>query len=205
MELSITKYCKIENGKVFVNGAEYFTSEQTELNAFIKEFYRSEKPEYSKFFKMDDISKLGFMATEMLFKGFENTVSPDKFSIVLSNSQSTLVTDRNFQDTVDGSDDAIPSPAIFVYTLPNIMIGEISIRHNLKGENAFFVNQNFDSNFISNYVLSLFRNNKTDACIAGWVDYSEDDYKAFVYLVQKKCVGQLADHNDKEIDKLNNI
>ena len=201
MNLSITKYCIIKNGKVFVDGVEYFSSNEDKLNPFIKEFYRSEKPSYSKFFKMDDISKLGFIATETLLKDFNKEISPDKFSIVLSNSKSTLVTDQNFQNTVD-KEDEIPSPAIFVYTLPNIMIGEISIRHNLKGENAFFINKSFDSNFISNYVHSLFCNRKTDCCIAGWVDYSNDKYEAFVYLVEKECCSKVANHNNEEINKL---
>jgi len=201
MNLSITKYCIIKNGKVFVDGVEYFSSNEDKLNPFIKEFYRSEKPSYSKFFKMDDISKLGFIATETLLKDFNKEISPDKFSIVLSNSKSTLVTDQNFQNTVD-KEDEIPSPAIFVYTLPNIMIGEISIRHNLKGENAFFINKSFDSNFISNYVHSLFCNHKTDCCIAGWVDYSNDKYEAFVYLVEKECCSKVANHNNEEINKL---
>ncbi|MEJ0079473.1 MAG: hypothetical protein WDM78_00555 [Puia sp.] len=48
------------------------------------------------------------------------------------------------------------SPALFVYTLPNIVIGEISIRRHFKGENAFFVFKQFDGNFIEKYVRGLF-------------------------------------------------
>ena len=80
----------------------------------------------------------------------------------------------------------IASPALFVYTLPNIMTGEICIRHNFKGENAFFIFEKFDAGFIQQYVNNLINNNTLQACICGWVELLEDQYKAVLMLVEKK-------------------
>ncbi|HRP33422.1 MAG TPA: hypothetical protein PKV73_16110, partial [Agriterribacter sp.] len=84
----------------------------------------------------------------------------------------------------------IPSPAQFVYTLPNIVIGEVSIRHRCKGENAFFVSDRFDADFMQFYVQDLFNRKRVDACICGWVECLGEGYKAVVYLVEK-CSGEL--------------
>jgi hypothetical protein len=79
----------------------------------------------------------------------------------------------------------LPSPALFVYTLPNITIGEISIRNNFKGENAFFIFEQFDAGFIGQYVSSLLNNNNLQVCICGWVELLKEEYKAALFLVEK--------------------
>ncbi len=187
MKNYISSYCKIKNGTVIVNNNEVFRSEANDLKSVVKEIYRSIKPGYAKFFKMDDISKLGFIAAELMLKdtNLKNRYNDSEIGIVLSNSSSTIVTDSEFQDTIQDNNNYFPSPAIFVYTLPNIMIGEISIRHKFQGENAFFLNEKFDSIFISNYVNSLINNGKIKACLTGWVEYSENGYEALIYLVEQ--------------------
>ena len=70
-----------------------------------------------------------------------------------------------------------PSPAIFVYTLPNICLGEISIKHQLKSENSFFIFEEFNSEFTVNYADILLNTKKADQVLCGWVDYLKDDYK----------------------------
>jgi hypothetical protein len=79
---------------------------------------------------------------------------------------------------------------LFVYTLPNIVIGEICIRHNFKGENAFFVFDDFNAGFIENYVNNLINNNILQSCICGWVELLDDQYKSVLFLVEKERTGQ---------------
>ena len=66
------------------------------------------------------------------------------------------------------------------------MIGEICIRNRFKGEHAFFIQDNFDSGFIAQQVNYLLDNNILKACICGWVDVLEQDYKACLFLVEKQ-------------------
>ncbi|MEP7238996.1 MAG: hypothetical protein ABI685_14050, partial [Ferruginibacter sp.] len=79
----------------------------------------------------------------------------------------------------------IASPAQFVYTLPNIVIGEISIRHYFKGENAFFIFSDFDAEFIEQYVSNLINNNILQCCICGWADVLDDKYNTTLFLIEK--------------------
>lgn len=200
-KLFINKYCHIKNNKVFVDGELMFTDEGAEsLKAFAKSFYRHIKPSYNKFFKMDEISKLGFLAVEVLLKETDlSAYAEEEISIVLSNSHSTLVTDKKHQETIEDYNNFFPSPSVFVYTLPNIMIGEISIRHKIMGENAFFIVENFNADLIVNHINNLFLTNKSKAFVGGWVNQSENDYEAFIYLANEQ---QNVKHKSDEINKL---
>ena len=65
------------------------------------------------------------------------------------------------------------------------MIGEICIRNNFKGEDAFFIFEKFNAEFIHLYVANLLTNNVLKACICGWVDLVGEEYKAVLFLVEK--------------------
>lgn len=132
---------------------------------------------------MDNLSKLGFLASEVLLVNADiNNYERSNVSIALSNSNSSLDTDIKYFDTVKD----FASPALFVYTLPNIVLGEIAIRNKLKGENAFFISEKFNAELLCNYVNILFDAGKTDLCICGWVDVLEENYKAVLFLVSTK-------------------
>src|ERR1700754_4127986 len=94
----------------------------TGLSERLLSLYRSLKLDYPKFYKMDQLSKLGWLASEVLLKDnpILGTMQPEDIGIVLTNANSSLDTDIKYLDTVAD----IASPAVFVYTLPNIMIGE---------------------------------------------------------------------------------
>ena len=200
-ELTIKKYCHIKNNSIYVDGELLFTDkEAVGLRSFAKSVYRYLKPSYNKFFKMDEISKLGFLAADVLLKNIDvSSFKAEDISIILSNSHSTLVTDQNHQLTIDDFDNFFPSPSVFVYTLPNIIIGEISIRHRFRGENTFFIVENFNAELITNHINSLFLTRKSKAFVGGWINQSENDYEAFLYWVSE---GGDIGHNASEINRL---
>ncbi len=117
---------------------------------------------------MDNLSKLGWLASEILLKdSFKpEDYKPEEFGVVLANSNASLDTDLKYFETTK----EFASPSLFVYTLPNIVIGEICIRNKFKGENAFFIQEKFDTGFIEQYVNNLVNSNILQACICGWVD-----------------------------------
>ncbi len=203
-QLNIQKYCHIKNNKLFVDGKLIFSDDkENSLAAFLKLAYKSIAPTYNKFFKMDEISKLAFIAAEVLLKDINlENYKPEDISIVLSNSDSTLVTDKNHQQTIVDDNNFFPSPKIFVYTLPNIMIGEIAIRHKFKGENAFFIVENFSEDLMVVHINSLFLANKTKAAVGGWVNQSGTDYEAFLFFVSPSDGIRF---NALEIKRLHNI
>ncbi|MBL4625689.1 MAG: 3-oxoacyl-ACP synthase, partial [Flavobacteriales bacterium] len=146
--------------------------------------YRNYDLKYPKFFKMDSLCKLAMIGAEMVIQNSElGETSKDRIGIVLLNRASSLETDREHQKTIDDRNNYFPSPALFVYTLANIMAGEIAIRHQFQGENMCFVSSAFDVELMQSYVANLFATNKVDACLCGWVDYDSSAYESVQYLV----------------------
>ena len=148
----IQDYCHIKNHQLKFNGKVIFEDhDKNGLKEFLKNSYKNQKINYSKFFKMDNLSKIAFLAAEIILKNITLQDLNNNIALVFSNNAASLDTDRKYQESINNIDNFYPSPAVFVYTLPNIGIGEISIRHQLKSENAFFVFKNYNANFHQNY------------------------------------------------------
>jgi hypothetical protein len=179
----ITATCIISDHVVHTNGKAVFEAPATGGQDFLLSVYQHTDVQYPKFYKMDNLSKLGWLACELLlWQGFRRTdYRPEEVAVVLSNANASLDTDYKYFATVKD----IPSPAVFVYTLPNIMIGEICIRHQFKGENAFFVFESFNAAFLAQYVHGLMESGSARACICGWVDVLGEEYKAALFLVEE--------------------
>ena len=103
------------------------------------ELYRRFVGDYPKFFKMDTLCRLGFVAAEMLLK--DHTTNDERSSdwtIIMANRSASIKNDTDYLATISEGH-YYPSPALFVYTLPNIVTGEIAIRHHIQGETSFYV------------------------------------------------------------------
>lgn len=198
----ITSYCHIKNNTVSLNEQVVYQDNSEQFSEFIKNAYKAKNTNYAKFFKMDNLSKLGFIAADILLKN-EN-ITPEKeqnIALVFSNKASSLDTDRKHQEAIQNKSNYFPSPAVFVYTLPNICIGEISIKYKLFSENSFFIFESFNAEHLFNYSNSLLDFNKAESVLCGWTEFDDNNYEAFLYLVSKK--GNIA-HNKKNIITLYN-
>jgi hypothetical protein len=176
----INKAVKIGSNRAFQNQQILLEKPELTTDEFLMALYREIGMEYPKWFKMDRLSKLGMLAAELVL-GRPGGKQSDPFgsAIVLANRHSSLDTDRKFVEQLK----EIPSPAVFVYTLPNIVTGEISIRHGLKGEQAFFIDDICPVDFMVNYVQTLFEEGNTRSCLFGWVDILGEQYNATLYSV----------------------
>lgn len=96
------------------------------------ELYRRYAGDYPKFFKMDTLSRLGFMAAELLLQ--KEKVE----AVIFANRSASIKNDTDYLATI-AEGNYYPSPSLFVYTLPNIVTGEIAIRHHIQGETAFYI------------------------------------------------------------------
>jgi hypothetical protein len=193
----ITHHCRIVNKTILLDGVKIFRGNAATLDEFLLEAYSALHIDYPKFYKMDNLSKAGFLAAEMLFKNLhpEKRYASEKISLVLSNSHSSLDTDIRYAN----ASKSVPSPALFVYTLPNIVAGEICIRHKIKGENAFFVSEAFDADLLSSYVSMISNDN---LCLAGWVDVMGGHHDVFLYLHDN--AGKGLPHNAATLNELYN-
>jgi len=183
-DLLIIAHSVVRSSSILVNGEKDFTSSEQDFKTFIKEAYRNYDLKYPKFFKMDSLCKLAVIGAEIVIENSDLAeISNDRIGIVLMNRASSLETDREHQHTIDDRENYFPSPATFVYTLANIMAGEIAIRHEFQGENMCFVLSEFDVDLMHQYVSNLFESGKIDACLCGWVDFDDSNYESVQYIV----------------------
>lgn len=191
----IAHFCQIREGRILWDGDLLFEDNEPDFSAFIKTAYKHLGMSYSKFFKMDSLSKLAFVAADILLKD----ETEKNIALVFSNKASSLDTDRKHQASIDDAADFYPSPAVFVYTLPNICMGEISIKHGLHSENAFFVFEKFNPSELVPYANSLLNRSNAEKVLCGWVDFDQGKYDAFLYVVAKNGIFA---HTSEELTRL---
>ena len=181
-------------------------------NANLTDLYRTHIGDWPKFYKMDTLSKAGFVATELLLKKVgERRCDSEEFirsrAIVLFGSTASLCADRNYQETIQDKDNYYPSPALFVYTLPNIVTGEIAIRNHWRGETSFYVLEEPDASQMTFHLACAFQDADTESILAGWVDSRmNDDFQVFVTLISREDAadtGWLAGQLQLMINNLN--
>jgi len=174
-----TDICTIKNSKIILNDEIIFETPTENFSDFAKEAYKSLALNYPKFHKMDHLSKLAFLASEMILKDEDHS----RTALVFANTSSSLDTDFKYQESINSQENYFPSPAVFVYTLPNICVGEISIKHKMQTENAFFVLDEFDEQFLTDYSEQILQSGKAEKVLCGWVELYQESYNAFVYLL----------------------
>ena len=139
---------------------------------------------------MDQLSKIAFIGTELMKQANPeiSKYGENDIALLFSNSRSSADTDIKFQESYQNG--GIPSPSLFVYTLPNILIGEIAIRNKWYGENMFTISSIFDSEYYANYCNILIKKN-AEAALCGWINVDDDKIEAFFFFVTKKDIKQL--------------
>ena len=170
---------------------ELFIKKQVSLSfnnsAKITEFYRSLQVDYPKFFKMDGLSKLGFLASEMIFKDDESRFIPrEDIAVVCFNRSSSLDIDMQYEETIRDNNNYFPSPSLFVYTLPNIITGEIAIRNRFFGETSFYICEKFDAEQIFRTIINVFSDKSTNFVLASWIEYFENIFEVKMFLITKE-------------------
>ncbi len=175
---------RIKNGKVSRDGTQFITDSALVQPAEPELLYTALNGSYPKFFKMDLLCKWAWLGAEILLKSQETTVttSPDRSAVVLHSHAGCWEADKRYQDSIS----SFASPALFVYTLPNIMLGEICIRHGFKGEQLCLIQENFDIREQLFWVRHLMEEKGMEACLGGWVDVTAEAVDIFMYWALRK-------------------
>ena len=136
----VVSYVLLRNNQILVDGKLIFEKKDVSSTDFLNAAYEALQINYPKFYKMDNLCKTGFLTAEMLIRGqnLKEEFKPEETGIIVSNANSSLDTDLRYELSTA----TMPSPALFVYTLPNVLIGELCIRPQIKGESAGFVGGN---------------------------------------------------------------
>lgn len=181
--------CTIGNQKVELNGATVYDGTADEdFGQFIRNAFKAIAQPYMKFPKMDDQCKLALTTAEYLLKDQDLAdCGEEGVALLLGCRASSLDTDLRHQEVINVKDPYMPSPAIFVYTLANIMEGEICIRHKIKGENLCLVSGGKAecADFLQKYAQLLLAEGRAKKCIVGYADYLQGTYEAELSLIEK--------------------
>lgn len=151
---------------------------------FIRSEYKQLGEPNMKFFKMSDLCKAVYVATENLLCDLDLAIyEPTRRAIILANSVSSLEADAEHQHIVNQRLPEGASPAIFVYTLPNVAAGEVCIKHKFQGDNTFFV-EDADSGLSEEYARHLIADGKADIAICGWCDKLGENWNVNLKLLK---------------------
>lgn len=154
-------------------------------HSLLTSLYRQMIGNYPKFYKMDGLSRLGFVASEILLNAEKGDTDVERReeegerlleerAIIFFNHSSSIASDRNYKESINDKDNYFPSPSIFVYTLPNIVTGEIAIRNHFHGETSFFILPNKDERMMEEILQASCRDAQSKSFLTGWIDYEDE-------------------------------
>lgn len=155
----------------------------------LTEVYHRVACEYPKFYKMYCLCRLGFIASELLLRaeGKERPAVCEDRAVILFNRSSSIVADKEHQSTISDEKKFFPSPSVFVYTLPNIITGEIAIRNKYYGETSLYILPERDDNLMEKTLKASFIDKQTQSILGGWIDCpSEERFIADIFIMQKE-------------------
>lgn len=177
----IHNYIHWKNNQYWLNGTKQPDVDATTTEDILLQFYQLHCLKYTKFFKMDVLSKCAYLCSEIVVP---KTAQPpaERIATILYSGEGCLDVDKKFKTSIAN----IASPALFVYTLPNIMLGEVCIRHGFKGEQLCTLAPLPDAEILQSQVAYLSKHQQTDACLVGHIDVSANSIKATMCWISQK-------------------
>ena len=180
-----THSVEITPERVLVDGQEIAC--EGEGLARLTALYKQHIASYPKYYKMDPLARLGFVASELLLQaeGKERLEEDATRGVVLCNSSSSIMADRAYETTIGEGENYYPSPSAFIYTLPNIVTGEIALRNGYRGETSFCIMPGKDEALIDRIIGATLLDRRLGSLIAGWIDCTDDThYEASIYIIE---------------------
>ena len=147
---------------------------QSQGAGLLSEIYRKYVGDYPKYHKMDALSRLAFLATELLLSRGDVPQDSGRATIFF-NRTSSVVADRCHLGSIAKPGEFYPSPSVFLGTLPNIATGEIAIRHGYTGETSLYITDFRDEALMKKVVSSSFSLGGFRSLICGFVDCDRGD------------------------------
>lgn len=167
----------ITTSRVILNDQSVYAG-PAEGKQMLTALYKQHVGDYPKFYKMDPLSQLGFIASELLIRSLGEPASEarEDRAIVLLNRSASLAADARYEETIQAGENYFPSPADFVYTLPNIVTGEIAIRHHYHGETTFLVVEQEVEETLQVLLRQAMLDEMTQSVLGGWLECSDPDH-----------------------------
>ena len=175
----------LDHQKLWEGKKELEEQEGQEHHSLLTTLYKQMIGNYPKFYKMDGLSRLGFVASEILLNAEKGDTDVERReeegerlleerAIIFFNHSSSIASDRNYKESINDKNNYFPSPSIFVYTLPNIVTGEIAIRNHFHGETSFFILPDKDERMMEEILQASCRDAQSKSFLTGWIDYEDE-------------------------------
>ena len=175
----------LDQRKLWEGKKELGEQEGKEHHSLLTTLYKQMIGNYPKFYKMDGLSRLGFVASEILLNAEKGDTDVERReeegerlleerAIIFFNHSSSIASDRNYKESINDKNNYFPSPSIFVYTLPNIVTGEIAIRNHFHGETSFFILPDKDERMMEEILQASCRDDQSKSFLTGWIDYEDE-------------------------------
>lgn len=175
----------LDQRKLWEGKKELGEQEGQEHHSLLTTLYKQMIGNYPKFYKMDGLSRLGFVASEILLNAEKGETDVERReeegerlleerAIIFFNHSSSIASDRNYKESINDKNNYFPSPSIFVYTLPNIVTGEIAIRNHFHGETSFFILPDKDERMMEEILQASCRDDQSKSFLTGWIDYEDE-------------------------------
>jgi 3-oxoacyl-[acyl-carrier-protein] synthase-1 len=151
----------------------------------LKWLYHNRVGDYPKYYKMDPMTKLGFLASELLLaaEGGERFAERTDRAVVIVGRSSSICADRLYQQTIQDADNYFPSPAAFIYTLPNIVAGEIAIRNIYRNETLYVAHESADG--VIPLMTQMLTAPGVESVVGGWVEMEDTgSFDATLYIIE---------------------
>lgn len=163
----------LDQRKLWGGKKELGEQDGKEHHSLLTTLYKQMIGNYPKFYKMDGLSRLGFVASEILLNAEKGETDKER-AIIFFNHSSSIASDRNYKESINDKNNYFPSPSIFVYTLPNIVTGEIAIRNHFHGETSFFILPDKDERMMEEILQASCRDAQSKSFLTGWIDYEDE-------------------------------
>ena len=176
---------------IWLDNKEFIIDKEITQNGLLTALYKQIIGNYPKYYKMDGLCRLGFVASELLLKAERDegsfTEDTNKTrAIVFFNRSSSIASDKKYLASIVEKDNYFPSPSVFVYTLPNIVTGEIAIRNGYHGETSFYILPHKNELLMQDIIETTFMDEQTTSILTGWLDYEDSEhFEADLYIAYK--------------------
>lgn len=179
---------------VWLDGKVFAIDKEGKQSSLLTALYKQIMGNYPKYYKMDGLCRLGFIASELLLKAerdegsFTEDINKTR-AIVFFNRSSSIASDKKYLASIVEKDNYFPSPSVFVYTLPNIVTGEIAIRNGYHGETSFYILPHKNELLMQDIIETTFMDEQTTSVLTGWLDYEDSEhFEADLYIAYKQNV-----------------
>ncbi len=159
--------------------------QESTSSELLKSLYKELGDVNMKFYKMNNLAKAGYVASCEMLSGLDVPCAKERVAVVLANRSASLDADLLHQANVDRRLPEGTSPAVFVYTLANIVAAEIAIKHKFQGESTTFVMESRDMEYLATYARGLIAGGECDGVLYGWCELLEECYDVELKLIIK--------------------